>query len=81
MTERSPYVRAGNCANCGRSKAAHVAEVCPTHTGIFTSLDLPEGKTCGDCVHLKHLCSTIYGRIAGDQSCDWFLIRFLERTQ
>lgn len=41
-------------------------------------MKLPEGKTCGDCVHCR-LCHTIFGRIPEDQVCDWRPSRFREK--
>ena len=38
-------------------------------------MDLPEGKTCGDCMHMRR-CMLIYGRIKADESCDWYPVRF-----
>ena len=33
-------------------------------------MNLPEGKTCGDCVHCKR-CTAMFGHIPADESCDW----------
>lgn len=38
-------------------------------------MDLPEGKTCADCVHC-HRCCAIFGHIPQDQVCDWSPSRF-----
>ncbi|SSW66651.1 hypothetical protein AVE30378_02190 [Achromobacter veterisilvae] len=38
-------------------------------------MNLPEGKTCGDCVHFRR-CNGIYGLIAADEVCDWTPSRF-----
>lgn len=43
-------------------------------------MDLPEGKTCGDCVHCRR-CTLIYGHIPADEVCDWFPSRFTEPRQ
>ncbi|HSF40355.1 MAG TPA: hypothetical protein VLT87_11225 [Thermoanaerobaculia bacterium] len=40
-------------------------------------LNLPEGKTCGDCVHI-HRCQLIFGHIPADEVCDWAPSRFRE---
>lgn len=40
-----------------------------------TCMDLPEGKTCGDCVHIAR-CKAIYGHVETDTSCDWFPRKF-----
>lgn len=43
-------------------------------------MDLPVGKTCGDCVHLPR-CKAIYGHVETDTSCDWSPSRFLPPAQ
>ena len=45
--------------------------------GKEPTMDLPEDKTCGDCVH-AYRCQSIYGRIAEDETCDWNPSRFME---
>lgn len=40
-------------------------------------MDLPEGKTCGDCVHV-HRCTSMFGHIPEDMACDWSPSRFRE---
>lgn len=39
------------------------------------AMELPEGKTCGDCLHCRRCCS-IFGRIPADEVCDWYPSRF-----
>jgi hypothetical protein len=41
-----------------------------------TCMQLPAGKTCGDCVHIKR-CKAIFGHVESDTSCDWFPRRFV----
>lgn len=41
-------------------------------------MDLPPGKTCGDCVHCKR-CTAMFGHIPEDESCDWSPSRFCEQ--
>jgi hypothetical protein len=36
---------------------------------------LPEGKTCGHCVH-EYRCCTMFGHKPQDTYCDWFPRRF-----
>lgn len=36
-----------------------------------TCMTLPEGATCGQCVHIQR-CSDIFGHVALDTTCDWF---------
>jgi hypothetical protein len=40
-------------------------------------MNLPEGKTCGDCVHCRR-CTMMFGHIPADESCDWSPSRFRE---
>lgn len=40
-------------------------------------MNLPLGKTCGDCVHC-HRCTTMFGHIPTDEQCDWSPSRFRE---
>lgn len=41
------------------------------------SMNLPAGKTCGDCVHIAR-CAAIFGHQANDEVCDWSPSRFHE---
>lgn len=41
-------------------------------------MDLPEGKTCADCVHCRRCCM-IFGHIPEDQVCDWAPSRFAQK--
>lgn len=43
-------------------------------------MDLPAGKTCGDCTHCRR-CTLIYGHIPADESCDWYPSRFTEKQE
>lgn len=38
-------------------------------------MDLPVGKTCGDCVYYNH-CTVFYGVKANNTKCDFEPIRF-----
>lgn len=40
-------------------------------------MNLPEGMTCGDCVHCRR-CTSMFGHIPADESCDWSPSRFRE---
>lgn len=40
-------------------------------------MNLPEGKTCGDCVHARR-CTMMFGHIPEDEVCDWAPSRFQE---
>ncbi len=42
-----------------------------------TCMELPAGKTCGDCYHVAR-CTAIFGHTARDKYCDWFPRRFKE---
>lgn len=39
------------------------------------NMNLPTGKTCGDCVH-SHRCTMMFGHIPADEVCDWAPSRF-----
>lgn len=41
-------------------------------------MDLPAGKTCGDCVHERRCCM-IFGHKPSDTYCDWYPIVFREK--
>lgn len=43
-------------------------------------MNLPEGKTCGDCVHARR-CTIMFGHIPEDEACDWAPSRFREAVQ
>ena len=81
--DRKPYARSQRCI-CGYLYQQHVAPnaACPSgnnKTITFGNMNLPEGKTCGDCVHIQR-CNAIYGHMASDERCDWYPSRFRERT-
>lgn len=40
-------------------------------------MNLPDGMTCGDCVHCRR-CTSMFGHIPTDESCDWSPSRFRE---
>ena len=42
-----------------------------------TCMELPVGKTCGDCKHFRH-CMAFYQHEASDTYCDFFPRRFVE---
>lgn len=44
-----------------------------------TCMQLPEGKTCGDCVHIAR-CKAIFGHVETDTYCDFFPRWFRERV-
>lgn len=43
-------------------------------------MNLPESKTCGDCVHCRR-CTLMFGHIPADEVCDWYPSRFTEKAQ
>lgn len=45
-----------------------------------TCMNLPDGRTCGDCFHIKRR-EAIFGHVPSDTSCDWFPRRFREPSQ
>ena len=81
MSNRLPYRRSERCVSCGYPKSAHGSggECVGGERGTFQTMNLPTGKTCADCAYLARPCSTIYGRIAEDESCDWSPVKFLDK--
>lgn len=47
----------------------------PEYAGAPDDMNLPEGKTCGDCAHYSH-CSWLFGCARTNTSCDWSPSRF-----
>jgi hypothetical protein len=43
-------------------------------------MNLPEGKTCGDCVHCRR-CTMMFGHIPEDEACDWAPSRFTPKKE
>lgn len=72
--ERKPYSRSGRCVHCGQFGCVP-GDKCRYSANGHESLDLPAGKTCGDCVHIRR-CAAIFGHIPEDESCDFFPVRF-----
>jgi hypothetical protein len=44
------------------------------------NMDLPVGKTCGDCVHFDR-CVGLIGVKADYTMCDFYPIRFREKSE
>lgn len=42
-----------------------------------TCMQLPAGKTCGNCAHIKH-CVAFYAHSTTDTYCDFYPRRFVE---
>ena len=76
--DRKPYERSERCVTCARSPETHEAGKQPSYCKTFATMNLPEGKTCGDCVHIQR-CNAIFGHMASDERCDWYPSRFRER--
>ncbi|AMR66726.1 hypothetical protein [Aquipseudomonas alcaligenes] len=47
--------------------------------GRNIEMDLPAGKTCGDCVHCRR-CTQMFGHIPEDEVCDWAPSRFTPKA-
>ena len=41
---------------------------------------LPEGKTCGDCIHCTR-CTRLFGCVKYNSVCDWLPSRFAEKEK
>lgn len=57
------------CRNCSYYKAQN---------GRLQCMDLPAGKTCADCIHVKG-CMTIFGAEPENTSCGWEPVHFREK--
>ena len=62
------------CVVCGLPSSR-----CKCERGPRT-MALPQGKTCDDCRFFKH-CSAFIGNVAGNTSCDWYPVRFIEAAK
>ncbi len=81
MERTTPDLRSDRCCECGRSKAAHGAELkCPGARTSFATMNLHDGKQCNDCVYVSRCCA-MFGHIPSDERCDFYPIRFRERKQ
>jgi len=67
------------CVTCGRTPEAHQEGKQPSYCQSYASMDLPEGKTCNDCMHVRFCLQFIGPGIAANTQCDWYPIRFVER--
>lgn len=79
---RPPYQHRDRCVHCGRPESAHSENSVCVSGGpfrVFQTLNLPSGKTCGDCVHTAR-CTAIFGHISEDRTCDFFPVRFQQRS-
>ncbi len=74
------YATRGICIECRRPKEAHgEAGACPwEYKTKYSSMDLPEGQHCRDCVHIR-FCIQFIGDVADNTRCDWFPIRFVPK--
>lgn len=70
--------RDSRCVECSSPKSRHGADLACPGSGKtkFSTMDLPAGKTCGDCRHIR-TCRGL-GFTAGPHmtSCDFFPVRF-----
>ena len=69
---------------CGYRMDQHLAagdrlgDFCPGLTNKrFSTMALPSGKTCSDCLHVAK-CVSLFGQSAEDTRCQWFPIRWQE---
>lgn len=69
------------CIECRRPKEAHgPGGECPyPNKTRYGTMDLPAGKTCADCVHIR-FCTGFLGDVKANTHCDWFPIRFVPKV-
>lgn len=83
--DRPPYKRRLRCVHCGLDGTRHEfgTNRCYSErkgsTSVFSTMNLPLGMTCGDCVHIRR-CNAMFGHMPPDETCDWFPIKFQART-
>ena len=66
---------AGRCVDCGKPH-----EEGKEYKHPYRTMDLPAGKTCGDCHHVEFCNKFLGDRMAPtNTSCDWYPVRFIER--
>ena len=70
-----PFRRRETCLHCGKVHLPGTFCGPSAPSLFFASLNLPPGKTCGDCVHIAR-CMTMFGHIEADETCDWYPIRY-----
>jgi hypothetical protein len=66
------------CIECGKPREAHAKDgACPwKYKTRYGSMNLPEGKTCNDCQHVRFCLQFLGTEVGSNTSCDWFPIRF-----
>ncbi len=71
------------CVECGRTKDLHIGNglFCPGPMGKvmethYSTMALPEGRTCKDCYNFRRFCGPIIGYKGTETSCDFFPVRF-----
>ena len=70
-----------HCIECHKPKKDHAADGdCPwKYKTRYSSKDLPDGKKCDDCQHFR-FCTQFIGDVSGNDTCDWFPIRFVPKV-
>ena len=69
------------CMRCNSYRKNHKANGdCPYGGGKYATKELPDGKTCADCLRLK-TCTGTFGEISENTSCYWFPIRFVAKEK
>lgn len=58
------------CSRCDYYKAHNCKRQC---------MDLPEEKTCADCIHVVR-CTTMFGAKAENNYCGFEPVRFVEKN-
>jgi len=72
------------CVHCARPKAMHTGDdfSCPkAYKTKFGTMDLPDGKTCGDCAHTPRCLALGYTENADMTRCDFFPVRFMAKAE
>lgn len=63
-------IREMECSRCDYYKAHNCKRQC---------MDLPEGKTCADCIHVIR-CTNMFGAKTENNYCGFEPVRFVEKN-
>ena len=71
---------ANRCVHCSQRDVVPGAE-CRYSANGHGTMDLPTGKTCGDCFHFKRTCEWLISCNPGNVTCDWYPSRFTQKQE
>jgi hypothetical protein len=69
---------ASRCVHCDLSEVT-LGAACRYSANGHGTLDLPAGRTCGDCIFFKRTCEWLISCTPERTSCDWYPPRFVQK--